>query len=166
MPGRVDTKGRTRYHEPNMAQPPPSTTPTDTMAWETRTWVDRMASLSNFRDHVPGDVPTPDNQPPAPSAYMTLMYNIHYTLSTTHYHATTGTWVVHGTDSLLPSDYAPPSPPHNPGPDAYTREDEPDDLHIWGTWQRRSLDTLLSIRSRNQDLSKAMYCLAKWTQRT
>ena len=27
VPGRVDTKGRTLYHEPNMALPPPSATP-------------------------------------------------------------------------------------------------------------------------------------------
>ena len=57
-------------------------------------------------------------------------------------------------------------PPHNPGPDTYIREDEPDNPHIWGTWERRSLDTLLSIRSRNQDLGRAMYCVAQWTQRT
>ena len=127
--------------------------------------MDRPDSLpGNFRDNVPGDVPTPDNQQPAPSTYMTLMYNIHYTLSTTHYRAPTGHWVVHGTDSLLPADYAPP--PHNPGPNMFTRGDEPGDPHIWGTWERRSLNTLLSIRSRNQDLGKAMYCLAKWTQRT
>ena len=50
----------------------------------------------HFRDHVPGDVPTTDNQQSAPSTYMTLIYNIHYTLSTTHYHAPTGHWVVHG----------------------------------------------------------------------
>ena len=31
-PGRVDTKGRTSYQKPNMANPPPSTTPDDTMA--------------------------------------------------------------------------------------------------------------------------------------
>ena len=36
------------------------------------------------------------------------MYNLHYTLSTTHYHAPTDHWVVHGTDSLLTADYAPP----------------------------------------------------------
>ena len=41
---------------------------------------------------------------------MTLMYNLHYTLSTTNYHAPTDHWVVHSTDSLLPADYAPP--PH------------------------------------------------------
>ena len=69
-----------------------------------------MASLSNFRHHVQGDVPTPDDQQPGPSMYLTLMYNLHYTLSTTHYHAPTGRWVVHGTDSLLPADYAPPPP--------------------------------------------------------
>ena len=165
VPGRVNTKGRTRYHEPNMAHNPPSATPANTKAWERGKWGDRMASLSNFRDHVTGNVPTPDNQQPAPSTYMTLMYNIHYTLSTTHYHAPTGTWVVHGTDSLLPADYA-PFPPHNTAPDRYTREDKPDEPHIWGTWERRSLDTLLSIRSRNQDLGRVMYCLAKWTQGT
>ena len=65
-----------------------------------------MASRSNFRHHVPGDIPTPDKQQPAPSTYMTLMYNLHYTLSTTNYHAPTDHWVVHGTDSLLPADYA------------------------------------------------------------
>ena len=59
----------------------------------------------------------PDDRQPAPSTYMTLMYNLHYTLSATHYHAPTGHWVVHGTDSLLPADYAPP--PHNPGLDTY-----------------------------------------------
>ena len=74
--------------------------------------------------------------------------------------------MVHGTDSLLPADYAPPPPTHNPGLDTYTREDEPDDPHLWGTWERKSLDTVLSIRSGNQGLGRAMYCLAKWTQRT
>ena len=163
-PGRVDTKGRTRYHEPNMAHPAPSATPSDTKEWERETCVDRMASLSNFRDHVHGDVTTPNNQQPAPSTYMTLMYNIHYSRSTTQYHAPTGHWVVHGTDSLLSADYAPP--PHDPGPYAYHREDEPDNPHIWGTWERKSLDTLLFIRSASQGLGRAMYCLAKWTQRT
>ena len=101
MPGRLDTKGRTRYHEPNMAHPPPSATLSDTKAWERQTWVDWMASLSKFRDHVPRDIPTPDNQQPAPSTYMTLMYNMHYTLCSTHYHAPTGHWVVHGTKDVL-----------------------------------------------------------------
>ena len=126
--------------------------------------VARMASLSNFRHHVARDVPTPDDQQPAPPTYMTLMYNLHYTLSTTHYHAPTGHWVVHGTDSLLLADYAPP--PHNPGLDTYKRENEPDDPHLWGTWECKSLDGLLSIRSGNQGLGRAMYCLAQWTQRT
>ena len=72
---------------------------------------------------------------------------------------------MHGTVSLLPADYAPPPPPpHNRGLDTYTREDEPDDPHLWGMWERKSLDTLLSIRSGNQGLGRAMYCLAKWTQ--
>ena len=123
-----------------------------------------MASLSNFRHHVPGDVPTTDNQQAAPSTYMTLMYHIHYTLSTTHYRAATGHLVGHRTYFLLPADYAPPQ--HNPDPDTYTREDEPDEPHIWGTWERNSLDTLLSIRCGNQGLCRAMYCLAKWTRRT
>ena len=159
VPGRVDTKGHTRYHEPNMAHPPPGATPDSTKEWERETWVARMASLSNFRHHVPGDIPTPDEQQPAPSTYMTLMYNLQYTLSTTNYHAPTDHWVVHGTDSLLPADYAPP--PHSPGPDTYARGDDPDDPHIWGTWERKSLDTLLSIRSSSQGLGRAMYCLAK-----
>ena len=115
MPRRVDTKGRTRYHEPDMAHPPPSATPSDTKEWERETWVARMASLSNFRHYVPGDIPNHDHQQPAPSTYMTLMYNLHYTISTTNYHAPTGHWVVHGTDSLLPADYAPP-PPTQPRP--------------------------------------------------
>ena len=34
MPGRVDTKGCTCYHKPNMAHPPPSATPSDTKEWE------------------------------------------------------------------------------------------------------------------------------------
>ena len=36
----------------------------------------------------------------------------------------------------------------------------------WGTWEPESLDALLSIRSGYQGLGRAMYCLAKWTQRT
>ena len=48
----------------------------------------------------------------------------------------------------------------------YTREDVPDDPHIWSTWERRSPDTLLSIRSGNQDLVRATYCLAKWPRQT
>ena len=67
-----------------------------------------MTSLSNFRDHVPDDVPTPDNQQPAPSTCMTLMYNGHFTLSTTHYHAPNGTWIDSCTNSLLPADYVLP----------------------------------------------------------
>ena len=114
VPGLVDTKARSCYHEPDMAHSPPSATPSDTKDWERETWVDRMAFLSNFRQQVPRDVPTPDNQQPAPSTYMTLMYNIHYTLSTTHYHAPTGDAVVDGTDSLLPANYAPP--PTQPRP--------------------------------------------------
>ena len=135
VPGRVNSKGRPRNHKPDMAQTPPSATPRDTKDMERVTWVDRMASLSNFRHQVPGDVPTPDHQQPAPSQYMNRMYNIHYTLSTTHYHAPTGHWVMHGTDSLLPADYAPPLQ-HNPSPNTYTREEKPDQPHIWGTWGR------------------------------
>ena len=70
-----------------------------------------MTSLSIFRDHVPGDIPVPNNQQPAPSTYMTLMYNGHDTLSTTHYHAPTDTWLVHGTDFLIPADYTPRAKP-------------------------------------------------------
>ena len=164
VPEREDTQGRTPYREPNMAHPPPSATPSNTKGRERETWVARMTSLSNFRHHVPDDIPTPDDRQPAPSTYMTLMYNLHYTLCTTHYHAPTGHWVVHDTNSPLPADYAPP--PNNPGLDTYTRGDEPEDPHIWGTWARKSLDTLLSIHSGNQGLGRAMYCLAKWTQRT
>ena len=156
VPERDSTQGRTRYRKPNMAHPTPSATPNNTKEWERESWVARMASLSTFRHHVPGDIPTPDDRQPAPSTYMTLMYDLHYTLLTTHYHAPTDHWVVHGTDSLLPADYAPP--PHNPGLDTYARGDGPDDPHIWGT--------LLSIRSGSQGLGRATYCLAKWTRRT
>ena len=114
VPEREDTQGRTRYRDTDMAHPSPSATPSSTQEWERETWVARMASLSNFRHHIPGDIATPDNQQPAPSTYMTPMYNLHYTLSTTHYHAPTGHWMVHGTDSLLPTDYAPP--PTQPRP--------------------------------------------------
>ena len=164
VPERDSTQGRTRCREPNMAHPPPSATPNNTKEWERETWVARMACLSNFQHHVPGVFPTPDNRQPAPSMYMTLMYNLHYTLSTTHYHAPTDHLVVHGTDTILLADYAPP--PHNPGLDTYAGGDEQDDPHIWGTWERKSLETLLPIRSGNQGLSRAMYCLTKWTQRT
>ena len=114
VPERDSTQGRTCYREANMAHPPPSTTPDNTKEWERETLVARMASLSNFRHHVTGDIPTPDDRQPAPSTYMTLMYNLHFTLSTTHYHAPTDHWVVHGTDPLLPADYAPP--PTQPRP--------------------------------------------------
>ena len=114
-PGRVDTRGCTRYQELSMASPPPSTTPTDTKAWERRTRVDPVASLSNFRNQVQVDVPSPDNRQPAPCMNMTLMFNGHYTLSTTQYHAPTGTWMVHSNNSLLPANYAPP-PPAQPRP--------------------------------------------------
>ena len=159
MPEREDTQGGGRYREPNMAHPPPSATPSDTKEWERSTWVARMASLTSFRHHVPGHIPSPDKRQPAPSTYMTLMYNRHYTSSATHYHAPTGHWVVHANDSLLPADYAPPL--HNPGLDTYAREDEPDNPHLWGTLERKSLDTLLSIRSGNQGLGRAMYCLSQ-----
>ena len=89
VPERDSTQGRTRYREPNMAHPPPSATPDSTKEWERETWVAQMVSLSNFRHHVPGDIPIPDDRQPVPSTYMTLMYNLHYTLSTTHYHAPT-----------------------------------------------------------------------------
>ena len=160
----MTSTGRSRYREPNMAHPRPSTNPTDTMAWERRTWIERVTSLSNFTEHVLGDIPSLDNQQPAPSTYMTLMYNRHYTLSATHYHAATNNWLVHGTNSLLPANYSPPG--HNQGHDTYTKEYEPDDPNIWVTSRHRSLDMLLSICSRNQGVGKAMYCLAKWTQRT
>ena len=63
----MTTKGCTRYGEPNMAHTSPSTTQTDTMSWERRMCVDRVASLSNFRDHMPRDIRAPDNQRPPPS---------------------------------------------------------------------------------------------------
>ena len=82
---RDNTQGRTRYREPNMAHPPPEPTPDNTKEWERETWVARMASLSDFWHHVPEDIPNPDDRQPTPSTYMTLMYNLHYTLCTTHY---------------------------------------------------------------------------------
>ena len=45
---------------------------------------------------------------------MTLIYNRYYTISSTHYHSLTDTWVVIGTDSLLPANYNPP--PTTPAP--------------------------------------------------
>ena len=63
----MDTKGCTRYHEPNIADPHPSTSRTYTMAREWRTWVDRVTSLSNFSDHVVGVVPADDNRQQAPA---------------------------------------------------------------------------------------------------
>ena len=77
MLGRVHSKGRTRYHEPDMAHHPPSASSSETKEWERETCVAWMASLSNFRHHIPGDVPTPHDQQRAPSTYMTLMYNMH-----------------------------------------------------------------------------------------
>ena len=77
VPERENTQGRNRYREPNMAHAPPSATPSNTKGWERETWVARMASLSIFRHHVPGDIPSPDDRQPAPSTYMTLMYNLH-----------------------------------------------------------------------------------------
>ena len=143
-----------------MAQPPPSATPSDTKAWGRETWVDRMASLSNFRE--PSPTATTSSQPPhvhAPHVKHTL-HPLHHPLPRTN-------WPPGGTGHRLPPPRRlRPPPGHNPGPDTYTREDEPDDPHIWGTWERRSLDTLFFIRSRHQDLGKASYCLDKWTQRT
>ena len=72
---------------------------------------------------------------PAHPTYMTIMYDGHYAPSTT--------WVVHGTDSLLPADYTPP--PHAPGPGTHTRVDWPDGPHIQGTWEHASLETLLDV---------------------
>ena len=67
VPERDSTQDRTGYREPNMAHPPPGATHENTKEWERKTWVARMASLSNFRHHVPGDIPTHDDQQPAPS---------------------------------------------------------------------------------------------------
>ena len=69
VPERDSTQGRTRYREPNMAHPPPGTTPDNTKEWERETWVARMASLGNFRHHVPGDIPprTTGSKPPPPT---------------------------------------------------------------------------------------------------
>ena len=39
---RDSTQGSTRYREPNMAHPPPSTTPDNTKEWERETWVNTM----------------------------------------------------------------------------------------------------------------------------
>ena len=68
----------------------------------------------------PGRRPRPRQPAASPSTHMTLMRNIHYTLSTTHYHAPTCTWVIHGTDSHLPAHYPPPprttrAPTRTPG---------------------------------------------------
>ena len=57
-PEQVTSTGRTNYHEPNMPHSPPSTILDNPMAWERRTWVDGVPFLSNFRDHIEGDIPT------------------------------------------------------------------------------------------------------------
>ena len=62
--------------------------------------------------------PHPHSAPATPSTYMTLMDDGHYILATTHCHAPTNTWLVHGTDSAsLPTTPPPrrtprPRPPH------------------------------------------------------
>ena len=73
--------------------------------------------------------------------------------------------MVHGADSLLPANYAPPPPTQTRPRQVHQggRAGRPPPL---GTWECKSLDTLLSIRSGNQCLDRVMYCLAKWTQRT
>ena len=38
VPRQLDMGGCTRYHEPDMAQPPPSAIPSDTKDWERETW--------------------------------------------------------------------------------------------------------------------------------
>ena len=86
-----------------MAPSPPDTAPASTKAWERRTWVDRVTWLTNVRDHVHPGIPALTNHQHAPSMYMTLLYNGHYTLSTTGYHTRSDTWFVHGTDSLQPA---------------------------------------------------------------
>ena len=68
-------------------------------------------SMSNFRHHVPGGIPTPDDRQPAPSTYMTLRYSLYYTLSATHYHAPTGIRLWDITQSPAPHTHT-PSPAH------------------------------------------------------
>ena len=163
--GRLDTKGRTRYHEPNMAHPPPSTTPIDTMAWKRRTWVDRLTFLSTFRGACPGGTPQP-RQPAARPLHLhdshvqETLHPLNHPLPHTKRHPA---GPLH---QILPPRRLHPPPRTTRGHDTYTREDEPDEPHITGTWGCRSLDTVLSIRSRNQGLGRVMYCVAKWTQRT
>ena len=141
-----------------MTLPPSHISPDACMEWERETWADRLASQSGFKNVDP-DVPTPPSQEPAPSTYMTIMYDGRYGLATTHYHARSHTWVVHGTDSLLSADYA-------PNVHTYTTLGGLDGPHIQGTWGHASLETLHSIHSSCQVLSRAMYCLAQWTQRS
>ena len=49
------------------------------MPLERMSWVNCVASLSIFRDHVHPDIPTPTNRQPDFSTYLT-MYNCHYPL--------------------------------------------------------------------------------------
>ena len=141
-----------------MAHPSPSATPSDSKEHERETWVARMSSLSNFRHR---------SQRPAASPLHVHDPHVQSALPPLHDQLPRTNWPLGGAwHRLPPPRRLRPPPPHNPGPDTYTRGDEPDDPHLCGTWERKSLDTLLSIRSGNQGLGRAMYCLAKWTQRS
>ena len=48
----MTTKGCTVYHEPKIANPPPSTTPTNKMAWERRTRIDPVETRSLVCSHL------------------------------------------------------------------------------------------------------------------
>ena len=128
MPGRVDTKGRYRYHQHEMAHPPPSATPSDTKEWERETWVAQMASLSTLRHHVPGDDPTPRR--PAASPLHVHDRHVQSALHPLHHPVPRTNWPLGGARPQLPPPRRLRPPPHNPVPDTYTREDEPDNCHL------------------------------------
>ena len=113
----------------------------------------------------PGRSPHP--RQPAASPLHVHDPHVEHTVHPLHHPVPRTNWPLGRTGHRLPRPcrLCPPPPPKTQAP-TRTREDKPDDPHIWGTWENKSLDTLLSISSGNEGLGRAMYCLAKWTQRT
>ena len=146
----MTTKGRTRYCEPNMAHPPPSTTPANTMTWERRTWVDSQQLQG----------PRPRQHPHLQQATASPLHvhspHVRQTLHSLHQPLPRTNRQPGGPRHLLPLPGRLHLPPYSPGPDTYSREDEQDDPHILGRWGHKSLDMLLSIRSSSQGLNTAM----------
>ena len=151
------------HQTPPPPNPGPSTTPqqySSTISWERKMWVNRVTSLSNLRDHVPGDIPSPDNQHPAPSRDITLMHNRHYTLSTSHYLAPTDTCVVLPPRRLQPPARTGHAPARTPG--RTSRTSSTSGARGSASPWTRCYPSAAAIRG----LGREMYCLAKWTQRS